>query len=172
MFQLTSFDRLVLARPKDAARAHASGCSGQGVRRRSNNQPSGRFALDLLDAGCGQIVDRDPARLYGVRNLSNQLDLQQAVVKPCSLDLDVGGQSELPLERPRRDTLIEEFPLSVIGLATLDGKHVLLGCYRDVVRGETGQRQRNPIPVAGQAFYVAGWVVRVASSVPSRVDQV
>ena len=67
----------------------------------SNDQPSGRFALDLLDVGCGQIVDRDPARLYGVRNLSNQLDLEQAVVKPCSLDPDVGGQNELPFERPR-----------------------------------------------------------------------
>jgi hypothetical protein len=65
-------------------------------------QSSGRFALHPLDIRCGQIVDRDPARLHGVRNLSNQLDLEQAVVEPCSLDPDVGGRNELPLERPRR----------------------------------------------------------------------
>jgi hypothetical protein len=60
----------------------------------------------------------------------------------------------------------------VIGLATFDAEHVLLRRYRDVIRGETGQRQRYLIPVVGKAFYVAGWVVRVASSVPGRVDQV
>ena len=79
--------------------------SGTALRSPSNNQPSGRFALDLLDVGCGQIVDWDPVRLYGVRNLSNQLDLQQAVVEPCSLDSDVGGRTNCRLngrdEMPR-----------------------------------------------------------------------
>jgi hypothetical protein len=84
------------------ARAQVQRLLSPGRRSPSNNQPSGRFALDLLAIGCSQIVDRDPARLHGVRNLSNQLDLEQAVVEPCSLDPDVGGQNELPLERPRR----------------------------------------------------------------------
>jgi hypothetical protein len=83
-------DSFQLADPFSLHRGrHALGRAGTvaaATERSPSYQPSGRFALDLLDAGCGQIVDRDPARLYGVRNLSNQLDLQQAVVEPCSLD--------------------------------------------------------------------------------------
>lgn len=51
------------------------------------------------------------------------------------------------------------------------GEHVLLGRYRDFIRGETGQRQRYPVPVVGQAFDIAGWVVGVAAGVLGRVDQ-
>jgi len=54
-----------------------------------------------LDVGGGQNVDRDSTGLHGFRYHSNQLDLEQSIVELCSLDPDVGGQTELPLERPR-----------------------------------------------------------------------
>jgi hypothetical protein len=67
---------------------------------------------------------------------------------------------------------IEEFPFSLIGFATFDGEHVLLGRYGDFIGGETGQRQRYLVPVVRQAFDVAGWVIVVAGGVLGSVDQV
>src|SRR6266436_3840074 len=82
---------------------------------------SGRLGLDLLDVGCRRTVDRDPARLHRLRNFADQFDLQQAIVKRRALDLDIVGQVELTLERPRRDALVEEFALRFLGLAAFEG---------------------------------------------------
>ena len=68
---------------------------------RPDHQRSSRLGLDLPDVGYRQIGDRNPARLHGFRNLSSQIDLEQAIVEPCSLDPDVVSQIELPPEGPR-----------------------------------------------------------------------
>src|SRR5437899_1564262 len=119
------------------------------MRSPSNSKFSSCFGLELLDVGCGRIVDRDPARLHGFRYLSSQLDLEQAIVEPCSLDPDVVSQIEMPREGPRRDAPIEEIPL-ILRIAAFDDEHVLLSCYRDFIGGETGQCRRYPVPVVGQ----------------------
>jgi hypothetical protein len=82
--------------------------------------PSGGLGLDLADVGRGRAGDRDPARLHRLRDFADQLDLQQSVVKRRALDLDIVGQIELTLERPRRDAPIEEFALRFFGLAAFD----------------------------------------------------
>src|SRR4051794_7867537 len=50
---------------------------------------SGRLAVDLPDVRSGRAVDRNPARLHGLRDLAHQFDLQQAVVECGSFDLDI-----------------------------------------------------------------------------------
>ena len=61
---------------------------------------SGRLAvLDLLVVVAIAGVDRNPARLHGLRQLAHQLDLQEPVFKRCACDLDVVGEVELASER-------------------------------------------------------------------------
>ena len=46
-------------------------------------------------------VDRDTTGLHCLRNLPDQLDLQQTVLEGRAAHVDVVGQVELPAERPR-----------------------------------------------------------------------
>jgi len=71
----------------------------------------------LLDVIGRCAADRDPARLHGFRDFTDQLDLEQAVVERGALDLDVIRQIELSLEVARRDAAIEEIALGLLGLA-------------------------------------------------------
>src|SRR5207237_412250 len=109
----TDFDLVSTA--QDASRP----CTGPPVRPRpwTNKKPRGGSPpgglefegcrsgglgrLDLADVG--RSGNRDPARLHGLRNFADQLNLQQAVIKRRALNLDIIGQVELALERPRRD---------------------------------------------------------------------
>src|SRR6188472_3225539 len=77
-----------------------------------------RLAVDLPDVRSGRAVDRNPARLHGLRDLAHQFNLQQAVVERGSLDLDIVRQIELPLEMPGRDTAVQELALGLFGLVS------------------------------------------------------
>src|SRR3954463_11852088 len=68
-----------------------------------------RFAVDLPDVRSGRARDSNPAWLHRLGDFAYQFDLQQAIVKRRSLDLDIVRQIELPLERPRRNSLVQEF---------------------------------------------------------------
>ena len=49
-------------------------------------------------AGCSTSADFDFPRLHRLRNLPRKLNLEQAVLERCSLDLDMILEVELPLE--------------------------------------------------------------------------
>src|SRR5580693_9318654 len=70
--------------------------------RRLPRLSSGRPGFDFADAGRRRTVDRDPARLHRFRDFADQFDLKQPVVERGALDLNIVGQVELALERPRR----------------------------------------------------------------------
>src|SRR5258707_11748655 len=106
-----------------------------------NTCRSGDLGLDLADVGRGLTGDRDTARLPRLRDFADQFDLQQTVVKRSALDLDMIGQVEPTLERPRRDALVKEFALRLLGLAAFDRQHVLLGGNGDLVGRKSRNRQ-------------------------------
>jgi hypothetical protein len=89
---------------------------------------SGRLGLDLMDFVRGRCaVDGDPPRLYGLGDLANQLDPEQAVVEGRALHLHVVRQAELPFELPGRDAPVQELATSLLGLVAFDGDDVLVG---------------------------------------------
>src|SRR6185295_12668919 len=71
-------------------------------------------------------VDCDPARLHCLRDLTHELDLQEAAFEGSALHLHIIGQVEHPTERPGRDALIEVLMIMLVGLAPLDGEHILI----------------------------------------------
>ena len=50
-------------------------------------------------------VDRNPARLHGLRQLAHQIDLQEPVFKRRACHLDVVGEVEFAPELTSRDAL-------------------------------------------------------------------
>ena len=62
-----------------------------------------------MQVGRRCTVDGDLPWLHGLGNLPDQFDPEQAIVERRSLDLDVVGQAELPLEPPRGDAAKEVF---------------------------------------------------------------
>lgn len=87
-------------------------------------------------AGHSRFADRNPAGLHGLRHFSNQLNLEQTIDELCSLNADVVGQIELPLEGTGRDAPIEILALSFIELPTFNGERVLLSRDSDFIRGK------------------------------------
>src|SRR5215204_2806793 len=113
---------------KPLRRAGARGAVGPAIVR---NRSGCLLLLDLLVVVAG--VDLDPARLHGFRHLAHEVDLQQSAVERGALHLDVVGQVELAPERTRRDALVEVLVIALLGLAPLDGEHVLLRRDGDVL---------------------------------------
>src|SRR3954452_8978056 len=126
--------------------------------------------LDLSDVW--RSGNRDPARLHCLRNLADQFNLQQAVIKRRALDLDIIGQVELALERPGRDALIQELALGLVGLAAFDRQHILLCGDRDLVGGKAPPPQRYLVPVLAKPLNVAGRVIVVAARVLRCIDEI
>lgn len=79
------------------------------------------FSLVIVVAGLNRIC-----RGFIASGTSRtQLDLEHAVHEGSGLYLDVLGQIELPPERARRDSLIQQLMRTFISLAAFDGQHVL-----------------------------------------------
>ena len=113
--------------------------------------------LDLLVV-VGAVY-RDLARLHRLRNFSHQVDLQETAFERRILHLDVIGQIEHATEGAGGDALIEILTFSLLGLAALDRKHVLLGGDVDLIRDEAGECQRDLILVLAGALDIVGRVV-------------
>src|SRR5262249_51098048 len=62
------------------------------------------FGLDHLGL---TVADRDLARPLGLRNLAHEIDVQETVLEPGALDVDVVGKLEDALEGASRDALVE-----------------------------------------------------------------
>src|SRR5216683_7833846 len=134
---------------------------------------SGRLAmLDLLVVVANAGVDRNPARLHGLRQFTHQLDLQEPVFKRCACDLDVVGEVELAPERTSRDALEQVLVITVLYLAAFHGQHVLLCRDGDLLRLEAGQSERDAIVVLTAACDVVGRVVILALQTKRIIDEV
>src|SRR5258708_3223379 len=130
---------------------------------------SGRLAvLDLLVVVAIAGVDRNPARLHGLRQLAHQLDLQEPVFKRRACHLDIVGEVELAPERTSRDGLEQVVVIAVLRLAAFYGQHVLLCRDGDLLRLEAGQSERDAIVILTDACDVVGRVIVLALQ-PERI---
>src|SRR5580704_7492902 len=81
-------------------------------------------------------------------------------------------KAEAALEWPRRNALIEVVMVRPLGFAARYGEQVLLGRHGKVLRGEPGDRERDPIGVLARARNVVGRVVVLIFGVLAVVDEV
>jgi hypothetical protein len=115
----------------------------------------GRLGLDLVNVvGGRRAVNSDAPRLHRLGDLADQLNREQSVVEGRALHLNIVRQVELPLEMPGRDAPVKEVTLGLLGLAAFNGDDVLLGSDGNLVGRETGDRQRDLVPVIRQTFDV------------------
>src|SRR5690606_30839 len=79
---------------------------------------SGRELLRRLQRGAprGRTLDLDPARLHGLGQFAQQLDMQQAVLQPRAGHGDVVGELEHPLEIALGDAAMQPDRLAVLRL--------------------------------------------------------
>ena len=100
------------------------------------------------------MVDGDAARLHGLGDFPDHLDLQQAVFERRAFYLNIVCQAELPLEMPGRDAPVQELTTRLFGLVAFDGDDVLLGGDGNLIGRETRDRQRDLVSVFGQPLDV------------------
>jgi hypothetical protein len=112
----------------------------------------GRRPLDLVRNR--RAADRDASRFHGFRDLAHQVDDQKAVFEAGALNLDVVGERELALKRPRGNPAMQEELFFLLSLAAFEGQHVLLDGQRDFLRRESCQSDRNLEPVLAGPFNV------------------
>src|ERR1700730_5869565 len=70
-----------------------------------------RCGLGVDDLAVRRRVDANGARLHGFRNLTHQIDMQEAVLQLRGLHLDKVGEPKYALERSCTDTSLENFGL-------------------------------------------------------------
>jgi hypothetical protein len=64
------------------------------------------------------------------------------------------GQIELPLERPRRNSLMA---LRLLSLSAFYRQYALFGRDADLIRRKARHRERNLVTVVAEPLDVAGW---------------
>src|ERR1051326_4388350 len=119
------------------------------------------------------VADRNLARLQRLGDLAHEIDVKQAVLEARALDLDVVGELEAALERPRGNALVEHFA-GLLGLRLLlaaDRQGVFLGLDREVGLGEPGDRKRDAIGVLAGPLDVVGRIARRAVDARDLVEQ-
>ena len=86
--------------------------------------------------------------------------MQEAVLESRASHLDAIRKLEAPLEAARRDALIQDFGLAVLGdlLVAADRQRVLLHLDRQIAVGEAGHRHGDPVGVFASALDVVGRV--------------
>src|SRR6266436_3928128 len=111
---------------------------------------------DLTVRGRG---DADGTRLHGFRDLAHKVDMQEAVLHFCGLDLDEIRKPEYALERPCRYALIEKLRFAGIGFAnlfTLHGEAIFL-CLEGKLRlGKSRNRDGNAIRILASPLDIVG----------------
>ena len=118
--------------------------------------------FDLGDVARVGAVDRDPARFHRLGDFPLQVNDQQAVLEAGAPDLDMVGERELALEVARRDAAMQESLAFLVVLPALEGQDVLLDRQLDLIRLESGERDRNLEAVLVEAFDVVGGIALLA----------
>src|SRR5262249_30823922 len=111
------------------------------------------------------IADLDPARLLGLGDLPDEVDVQETVPQRRALHLDMVGKLEDALERARGDALVEGLALLLLGLRLLlaaDRQLALPGLDVEVGLQEAGHRDRNAVVVLAGPLDIVGRVTRRA----------
>ena len=111
------------------------------------------FGLLLRMIGQGAIDGGGAAAASGISRISS------IPSRPFALFTCMIGKTELALERTRGNTPMGILALHLVGLAALDGNHVLFGRDRDFI-GAKPAGKRNLIAVLGETFdVVGGWTI-------------
>jgi len=146
-------------------RGGRAGESPRGVDRcKSPESGSGGFGFDLCDVVRDGAVDRDATRLLRLGDFALQVDDEQAVLEAGALDLDVVGKGELALEVAGRDAVMQEGPPFLVALPAFEGQDVLLDRQFDLIRLESGERDRDLEVVLVEAFDVVGGIALLADA--------
>ena len=106
----------------------------------------------------------DPDRLHHRLGLGpGEVDVQQAVLERGSGHLDAVGQHEAALELARGDAAVQEgAALGVVGLAAADHQLVVLQGDREVVLGEAGDGEGDPVAALVALLDVVGRIAVAA----------
>src|SRR5580704_5454141 len=125
-------------------RPHVAGSLNPGIISTPETRQSskGRPISVVSGAVPQQRESSGTARLHRLGDFPLQVDDQQAVLEAGALDLGMVGQCELALEVARRDAAMQEGPLFLVALTTLERQHFLLDRQRDLLRREAGERDR------------------------------
>src|ERR1700751_1408479 len=119
---------------------------------------SGGFGFNLGDVTRRGTADRDATRLHRLGDFALQVDDEQAVLEAGALDLDMVGERELALEVARRDAPMQEGLGFLFALAALKGQDGLLDRQFDLIRLESGERDRDLEVILVEAFDVVGGI--------------
>ena len=106
-----------------------------------------------LDLGLG--LDLDLADL-GLDEGTDDLDMEQTIIERGASDLDALGQHEGALELAGGDTAVQIQTLPLLGLLAADDELRVLDLDRQVIHGETGNRQGNAQAVFAELLDVVG----------------
>src|SRR5262249_5487016 len=103
--------------------------------------------------------DGNLPRLHRFGNFPLEIHVQQTILQRRTLDLDVVGELEAPLEGTSRDALIEHLagPVALAPLAA-DREGVLLHLDRQIFLGEASDRDSHAISVLVGALDIVGRV--------------
>ena len=123
-------------------------------------------------ASTSALADRDLAGLHRLRDLADEVDVEQAVLEACAGDLDMVGKLEAALEGAGGDAAVEHLAAALLLLfllLALDRQDVLLGLDVEVALAEAGDRQGHAVGVLAGALDVVGRVgLRLAVVTPCR----
>ncbi len=113
------------------------------------------FRLDLF---CTICTDLDLAGLHGFRDLTDKINVKQAIFQMGVADLDMVGQLEPALEVAGSDAAEQNFGIGllVLLLIAFDKKRVFLGFNIQVFFAETGYGHGNTIGVFAGPFDIVG----------------
>src|SRR6185369_3415905 len=170
------------ARASQSAAIVISGKPRKARPRRGRGAGAGLFGMagarlrgrHLLCLGCLGGADGDGAGLEPLRDVADQLDMEQAVLEVGALHLDVVGELEAPLEVARGDAAVQVLALLVVRLLGAgDGERLLLEVDADLVLGEARHRHRDAVVVLAKPLDVVGRIAGRGLVKPGhRVEQV
>src|SRR5690349_6453285 len=110
--------------------------------------------------------DRNAARLRGLGNLADEIDVEQAVLERGILHLHEIGKLEYALEGARRDAAVEHFGICLAvlvgGFLALDRQRVFLRDDRKLALREAGDRNADAVGVLTGTLDVVGRITGAA----------
>src|SRR5437762_1190067 len=111
-------------------------------------------------------VDRNAARLLGLGDLADEIDVEQAVLERGVLHLHEIGKLEDALEGTRGDAAVEHFGIVLAVLVgsflALDRQRVFLRDDRKLALREAGDRNADAVGVLAGALDIVGGIAGAA----------